>query len=228
MERDLSVGGVFGTALSAFRDRARVLVPIALASTLLVTAINALLGEGVLGVIGGFIVNMAYFAFVAAVAMVVLRDLRERRPASSARELLAGAVPALPTATVAATLAFVGVCGAIVLLVVPGLYLATIWAVLLPVVVVERSDLFDAFGRSRQLVRGNGWKVLGIVLLLSLILFGVSFPLVFGLRDHVGGEVGRRLIGALVASFTTPYAALAIGALYYRLLDLGKASSVLQ
>jgi hypothetical protein len=224
MERDLRVGGVFGTALSVFRARARLLVPISLVSTLLDSAINALLGEGALGAIGGFIVNMAYFAFISAVAMVVLSDIREERPVSSARELLARALPPLPTGTLAATLAFVGVCGAVVLLVVPGLYLATIWAVLLPVVVIERPDLFDAFGRSRQLVRRNGWKVLGIVLLLGLILLGTTLPFAFLGED----EVVRRVIGALVSSFTTPYAALVIGALYYRLLDLERAGSGLQ
>lgn len=228
MERDLSIGGVFGTAFSVFRARARVLVPIALASTLLVTAITVLLGEGAIGFIVGFIVDMAYFAFVTAVAMVVLRDLREGRPASSARELLAGAVPLLPTATLAVTLAFVGVTGAVVLLVVPGLYLATIWAVLLPVLVVERPGVFDAFGRSRLLVHGNGWKVFGIVLFLGLIVFGISFPLVFALGNGVEAEVARRLIGALVSSFTTPFTALVLGALYYRLLDLKRAASVLQ
>src|SRR5215213_8544686 len=205
MERDLSVGGVFGTALSVFRARARVLVPIGLASTLMVTGITALLGEGAVGVIVGFIVDMAYFAFISAVVMLVLRDHRERPSATSARELLAHAVPPLPTATFAATLAFIAVCGAILLLVVPALYLATIWAVLLPVVLVERPDLFDAFGRSRQLVRGNGWKVLGIVLLLGLIFVGTSFPLVFALGHQVEAEVARRLIGALVSSFTTPF-----------------------
>jgi hypothetical protein len=224
MERNLSVGGVFATAFSVFRSRMRVLVPIGLVSTLLVSAISALLGEGAIGVIVGFIVDMAYFAFVTAVAMVVLRDLREERPASSARELLARALPLLPTVTLATTLVFVAVCGAAVLLVVPGLYLATIWAVLLPVVVVERPDLSDAFGRSRQLVRRDGWKVLGILLLLGLILVGTSLPFVF----LVEGEMAHRLIGALISSFTTPFAALVLGALYYRLLDIEQAGLVLQ
>jgi hypothetical protein len=226
MERDLSVGGVFGTAFSVFVDRAGVLVPIGFASSLLFSAITALLGEDFVGVIVGFILDMAYFAFLTAVATDILRDLREERPASSTRELLARAVPPLPTATLVATLGFVGVCGAALLLVVPALYLATIWAVLLPVVVVERPDVFDAFGRSRQLVRGNGWKVFGILLLLNLILLGIPLVLVFG--HPVEAEVARRLIGALVSSFITPFAALVIGALYYRLLDIEEAGSVLE
>jgi hypothetical protein len=58
MDRGLSVGGVFGTAFSVLRERARVLVPIALASDLLFSAITALLGRGAIGSIIGFIVDL--------------------------------------------------------------------------------------------------------------------------------------------------------------------------
>jgi len=155
MERDLSVGGVFGTAFSAFGARARVLVPITFASALVASAITRALGENPLVVLVGFIVDGAFFAFIQVIAMVVLRDLRERRPHSSAKELLTTALPPLPAATLTASLAFVGLIVGFVFLVVPGLYLMTIWAVLLPVAVVERPGVFEAFGRSRQLVSGK-------------------------------------------------------------------------
>ncbi len=228
MERELSVGGVFSTALSVFAARARVLVPIGFASTLLASGITALLGEDAIGVFISFIVNMAYFALVTAVAMGVLRDFRERRPAASARELLERAIPSLPAATLAALLAIAAFTGAALLLIVPALYLATIWAVLLPVVVVERVGVLDAFGRSRQLVRGNGWKVFGIVLLLGLIVIAITVPFVFLLGHQFAEEVARRLIGVLVSSVTTPLMALVIGALYFRLLEIERAGSVLQ
>ena len=44
-------------------------------------------------------------------------------------------------------------------MIVPGLILITIWAVVAPSIVVEDKGVFEAFGRSRELVRGNGWKV---------------------------------------------------------------------
>lgn len=230
MERDLSVGGIFSTALSAFRARARLLVPLAFAGSLPLSAVTALLGEDALGVIVGFIADMAYFALVMAVAVAVLLDLREGRPASSARDLLARALPPLPAATLAALLAFTGFSGAALLLVVPALYLATIWAVLLPVVVVERPGVFEAFGRSRQLVHGDGWKVFAVLLLLGLILV-VTIASVLLLNSQVDLDVAPRLIGHLVSSFTTPYTALVVGALYFRLLDFERerpAESVLE
>lgn len=216
MDRGLSVGRVFGTAFSVFQDRARVLVPIALASNLLFSAISALLGQGAIGSIIGFIVDLVFIAFMTAVVMAVLRDSREDRPPSSARQLLAGALPPLPAATLAGLLATLGLIAAALLLIVPALYLVTIWALLLPVIVAERQDVFDAFGRSHDLVRGNGWKVFGILLLLGLILLGTTLVLGF----LVGNEVARRLIGTLVSCFLTPVTTLVVGALYYRLRDL--------
>lgn len=226
MDRELSVGGVFSTAFSAFRERARVLVPIALVGSLLFTAITALLGQGAIGSVVSYIVDLAYFAFLAAVAMGVLGDLREARPASSAGELCTRALPPLPAAVLVLLLASVAFVGAALLLLIPALYLVTIWAVLLQVVVVERPAVFDAFGRSRRLVRGNGWKVVGIVLLLVLIVVATGLPL-FLLGPHLDAVV-RRLIGALISACVNPFSFLVIGALYYRLLDLEKPTSVLE
>jgi hypothetical protein len=220
MDRGLSVGGVFGTAFSVLRERARVLVPTALAGTLLFSAITALLGQGVIGSIIGFIVDLAFFAFMTAVVLAVLRDSREDRPPSSVRQLLAGALPPLPAATLAGLLATLGLIVAALLLIVPALYLLTIWALLLPVIVVERQDVFEAFGRSKNLVHGNGWKVFGILLLLGLILVVTGLPSVFLHLHHLGGGLARRLVSALVSSVTTPFTVLVVGALYYRLRDL--------
>ena len=216
----MRVGEVFSTAFSTFGARARVLVPIAFCASLVVSVVSRVLGESVVGVLVGLVIDMAFFTFVVAVAMVVLRDLRERRPDSSASELLASALPPLPAATLAALLALVGLIAGTLLLIVPALYLMTIWAVLLPVLVVERQDVFDAFGRSQDLVRGNGWKVFGVVLLLGLILVGISFPLALALQRQVEGEVAHVLVGSLVSSFITPFEALVLGVLYYRLREL--------
>jgi len=227
MKKDLSVGGVFSTAFSVFGARARVLVPIAFVGGLIVSAVTRLLGEDQDGFVIGWIVNVAFFAFMQTVAMVVLRDLRERRPASSTRDLLATALPPLPAVTLIGAIALAAVTVGLALLIVPGLYLMTIWAVVLPVAVVERPGVFDAFGRSRQLVRGSNWKVLGVFLLQGLLLLG-SAALALLLQGKVGRDVAEILLGSLVSAFVTPIEVLVLGVLYYRLLDLERASSVLE
>ena len=63
-------------------------------------------------------------------------------------------------------------------LIVPGLILITIWAVIAPSIVVEDQGVIEAFGRSRELVRGNGWNVFGaIVLAFLIVLRAVSIVL---------------------------------------------------
>ena len=63
-----------------------------------------------------------------------------------------------------------------VLLIVPGLFLLTIWALVAPVVVIERKGVMASLERSRELVRGHGWQVFAVIvvlLLLNLVLSGV-------------------------------------------------------
>ena len=55
-----------------------------------------------------------------------------------------------------------------ILLIIPGLFLIVIWSVVAPVVVLERPGVFAAFGRSRELVRGNGWNVFAVIVLVFL------------------------------------------------------------
>jgi len=75
------------------------------------------------------------------------------------------------------------------LLLVPGLILLTWWAVASPVVMLEGRSGMDALARSRELVRGNGWTVFGLVIVVT-ILAGVASSIV------------ERIIGAVVDSDT--------------------------
>ena len=61
-----------------------------------------------------------------------------------------------------------------VLLIVPGLILLTIWSVAPPSVVVEDKGPFESLGRSRELVRGNGWNVFLSILLAYVIVIVIS------------------------------------------------------
>ena len=62
-----------------------------------------------------------------------------------------------------------GVGIGIVLLIVPGVWLGTVWGLVLPALLVERTGVIGALGRSRALVRGRFWAVLGLLALLFLL-----------------------------------------------------------
>src|SRR6267142_7157090 len=61
-----------------------------------------------------------------------------------------------------------GIAFAAILLVVPGLILATMWAVALPACVVEELRPAASLGRSNDLTKGYRWKIFGIMALLMI------------------------------------------------------------
>lgn len=60
------------------------------------------------------------------------------------------------------------------LLIVPGLYLITIWFVFIPALVLEDVQYFNSLTRSRELVRGYGWSVF-VTILFWVIAGGVIY-----------------------------------------------------
>jgi hypothetical protein len=61
-----------------------------------------------------------------------------------------------------------------VLLIVPGVILAVMWSVAVPVTIEERTGVFGAFARSRELTSGARWKIFGLFLLILLIGLGIG------------------------------------------------------
>ena len=104
----------------------------------------------------------------------------------------------------------------LILIIVPGLYLITIWAVIVPVIVLEGSGVFASFGRSQQLVRGRGWHVFGTLVLVWIILLVVNIVLglIFAaLPDALGNGLSSVISGTLIS----PFIALVVTLVYYRL-----------
>jgi hypothetical protein len=116
----------------------------------------------------------------------------------------------------------VGVLGLIVglllvpvLVFVPELFLITIWSVLAAVAVLERPGGLRAFGRSRELVRGNGWRVLALILVLA-------FPLALAAGEieriaTTAGSAPATAIQLLVATLIAPIPAIIATILYFEL-----------
>lgn len=109
----------------------------------------------------------------------------------------------------------VGIVIGFVLVIVPGLILITVWSVAAPVVVLERPGVLAALGRSRELVRGNGWQVFGVIFVLFFLVIIVSSGIEVA-ADSAGtaaGIIARVILGIL----TAPISALAAAVLYFDL-----------
>ena len=102
--------------------------------------------------------------------------------------------------------------------IVVGLVLMTWWVLVIPVVVLERTTAGAAFGRSRELVRGYGWNVFGVIVLTLLVL--VAFEIVLAIALSPLSDWLRSLVSNIVSgTVTAPFIALVWTLLYSRLRE---------
>ena len=118
-----------------------------------------------------------------------------------------------------------GAMAGLIAFIVPCFVLITFWSVATQTVVTERTTVFESFGRSFELVRGNAWRVFGYILVLGLIS-----PLLLGLWGGLSIPLGTSQVGKVVGSFvsnalTMPIAAIGAAVLYRELLALGRVKA---
>ncbi len=220
MDRKLDVGSTLNEVFDTYRDQAGVLLPVAFWLFLVVAIVNGLTADDFSLFWVGLIVSLAVGTLYQGMVVNLVSDIQDGRRDSSVGDLMRSALPVLAPLVGAGILAGFGIGAGLVLLIVPGLYLATIWAVIAPAIVVERRGIFDAFGRSRHLVKGNGWPVLGTIVVAYLI--AIVTTLVF---TAIGGAIAngplvRIVFSALASTLAAPVGALVAAILYFRLLPL--------
>jgi hypothetical protein len=219
MNAKLDVGRVFEQIFRIYRQQFALLIGGALVVFVPVAIINGILYDA-----GGFFPTVVANA-VALIAgylyqgMVVeaARDMLDGRRDQTVGGLFRSAAPVVGTLVVVGILAGIAIAIGLVLLIIPGLFLITIWAVVVPVVVIERTGVFESFGRSRELIKGHGWQVFGILVLLFIAAFVIQVliaAILGGIFDSVFGFA----IGVLLTSLLMmPLTALAAAVIYFEL-----------
>jgi hypothetical protein len=146
----------------------------------------------------------------------LVQDLRDGRRDHSIGELLRS-VESVFWPLVAVSILFgLGVAIGFVALIIPGLVLLVIWSVVAPVTVLEHPGVFAAFGRSREIVRGTGWNVFGVIVMVFVIVVLISIAA--GLAASGLGSVGHALVQWVVNAAIAPITALSASVLYFELL----------
>src|SRR5918998_4672940 len=172
MNQKLDTAGVFERLFDVYRAQFTLIVPAAILVFLPVALINAAVVAG--GSVGlllvGLVLSTIASVWLQGMVIEAVRDIQDGRRDFSLGGLFQSVMPVLPMLFLVGLLAGIGIVIGLVLLIVPGLILLTWWAVVAPVVVIERKGL-DAFGRSRDLVRGNGWQVFGVIVVVFVIQF---------------------------------------------------------
>lgn len=113
-----------------------------------------------------------------------------------------------------------------VLLLVPGILMYLAWAVVVPVLVVEKTGIFGAFGRSAALTKGHRWAILGLAVaawLISFLLGLATMPLQGFLTLPGEGLQSMALVlvvSGLINVFVAALVATGTAAVYYELRSI--------
>jgi hypothetical protein len=207
----LSLDGV----LTEMRDGSLAHRSILIRLTLLLALASALLspaqGSGAFGQAIGF--GFSIFIGVVYAGMVILVLCVETEDGSVAG-LWRALSPILAKLVWVSLIVAVGVGAGLLLLIVPGLILLTLWIVAPAVAVVEKPGIFASLDRSRELVRGNGLRVFLFLLLLGMMIFfaatlGALLAMPFG-----SGLIGSAVATFIVSAAINPLTAIGPATLY--------------
>jgi hypothetical protein len=177
----------------------------------------------------GMVAWLGFLAFQASAANVVAADLNDRTSTfgGAVRTGVRFLAPLIGLFIVSCIAVVVG----FVCLVVPGLFLLTIWAVAAPAMVVERLDIGQSLSRSSSLTEGYRWYVFAIG-----VIFVVASSIGHSLVDHHGyfndshnlfATIGRTVSELLGDAMDTIFAligAVLTMSLYYELRMLKEAA----
>ena len=210
--------GVIGEAWDMFKAHWRHLVPIALVVYVAVALISIVLVALLtwVGAILSAIISLIALFWVQGALVRAVDDIRDGRADLSMGETFERVRPQLPAIIVGGLLAGLGIALGLVLLIVPGLILLTLWILVIPVIVLEGRSAGESFGRSRELVRGYGWNVFGVIVLtiLLVIAFNIVLSIVLSpVSDWLQSFVSNIVVGTVV----TPFVVVTWTTLYYRL-----------
>lgn len=214
--KKLRPGAVFNSALEIYGEQVWVLIPAAALVFAIVGVAQLALPHGaiLLVVLVGLVLGLFYQGMVAE----LVRDVQDGRRDSTVRQLFTSVAPVLFSLVGLSFLYGLAVGAGLLLLVVPGLYLLTIWAVATPSLVIERRGALEALGRSRALVRGHGWQVFGVILVIAAIELLVGF-----LTNVVAsglGTSGHAVVQWAAGVIISPFTAVVSAVLYFSLRRL--------
>jgi hypothetical protein len=222
MNQKLDVPTVIERTWDIYRDQFTLLIPAALLVFIPVALVSGLLiaAGGVLAVLPVLLIAAAATYWYQGMVVEAARDILDGRRDHDVGSLFRSVGPVVLPLAGASILAGIATAIGFILLIVPGLILLTIWALIAPVIVLERAGALDSFGRSRALVKGSGWQVFGVILTFFVLQFVLSRAVqaIFGAVSD--SFVVYSLADLAVRVAIAPLAGLAAAVMYFELKKL--------
>lgn len=216
--REIEVGRIFSEVFDIYKSNFVTLIGVALAIFVVVGIVAGLLTDagGLIATLLATAVRLAGTALFTGFVVKLVQDVRDGSRDSSAGELFSAAAPYIGALIINGILLGIGVAIGFILIIIPGLILLTIWAVCSPAIVAEGRGPIEAFGRSWELVKGNGMAVFLTILVAFLIQIVVGI-----IAAAIGAAIGLAgliILAIIAAALTAPISALVASVLFF---DLG-------
>jgi hypothetical protein len=217
-QKRLDTARVFERIFAIYRLQAGVLLPAAVILYLVPTVLSHASDVSLraLSLAGTIIAGV----FLQGIVAQAVRDIQDGVRDLSIGGLFRSVSKVLGPLLWTAILVGLGVLVGFIAFVIPGFVLLTWWCVAAPVVVCEVRSPMEAIGRSRELVRGHGWRVFS-VLVVTVLLILIAQLVFLALAAAISDSDVSLTIGTLIAgTLTAPVFALASAVLYLELLQL--------
>lgn len=209
---------VIRRVLGIYVDQASVLLPAAAVVFLIAGALATLLDRASAGLsLFSLLIDTVAGAVVTGMVVELVADIQDGRRDASAGQLIRAVQPVLGQLILVAFVAAVAEVVGLVLLLVPGLILITVWFVFAPVVVLEHPPGLQSLRRSRELVRGNGWQVFSVILILVVLVDIIAVAITAA--DRSSATIIILVVRVAIDAIAVPLSALASAVLYYDLHD---------
>lgn len=216
-------GAIVREAWELYKAHWRTFVPLALVVYLILGVVSLVLVLllGWVGAVLGALISIVGFFWLQGALVEAVQDVRDGRQDLSLGATFARVQPRLPTIIAAGLIAGIAIalCLVTIILIPLGLFLLTIWALIIPVIVLEGKSAGESLGRSRELVKGSGWSVFGVIVITivaaivaNIVLTILTFWLPDGVESFVQSVISNTVVGPFIAvAWTLMYFALAQG-----------------
>lgn len=162
------------------------------------------------------VVELGWLGFIAIVYLAVasvfwlqaplarlMDDVRETRPNAGIRRTLAAIYPRLGSITGGTAVAAIAVFIAAGLFVLPGLLVLGRLALFIPVIVLEGTGAFAAFGRSNRLQHRHGGRVM-LELVVSILAMSVAWTIAYTILTSATPWISIPFVILFLALVTPP------------------------
>ncbi|MBN9673388.1 hypothetical protein [Roseibium aggregatum] len=186
-------------------------------------------GISVLANVVSALIDLVVYSVTTALVIQLAYDAKLSRPIRIGRYFgpaLSAIVPLVVLSLVAGILATIG----FVILIVPGIWVYAVFAVVAPVVVIERAG-FTGLGRSAALTKEYRWPIVGAFILAFLIAIALSAVaiLLASLAAGIGGVSGliiAVMVFTALSTMGTGLISIVTSMIYARLREIKEGVSV--